>query len=495
MQARPFRFLAGTVALTCLAPLVADARPGVSAQITRAAREAATTQSLLTNGSFENIGASWYAPWRLQVLGTGQATLAQDTATAADGHYSAAITVYHATSTQPAYIALLQGNLSLVAGTTYTVSFWAKSSQPFSIDAGVQQAFFPYQWPALGSYTLGKTWQQYSFSFVAHATESPMKLQFNLGASTGTVWIDGVSLTDPVGSPAATATATAVPPTGTATRTAVPPSATASRTSVPPSSTGTPTATTVPPTATATGTAVATSNPLPVGQTGAWTMIFDDEFNASSLDLTKWQPNWYGATTTAVTQPVNSYETECYDPKQVTEGNGELDLRAIASSCTTSDGITRPYRSGLVSTEGKYTFTYGYAEARMWTPAGTGMWPAFWSVGETWPQDGEIDALEADGTNMGSYHYHYPGGGPGGDVSVPGATSGWHTYATDWEPGVIRWYYDGNLVWTLSNTDLVGGYSITSSPQHLILDLALDSSSAAVPATLRVDYVRVWQKG
>lgn len=119
------------------------------------------------------------------------------------------------------------------------------------------------------------------------------------------------------------------------------------------------------------------------------------------------------------------------------------------------------------------------------------MWPAFWADGQSWPTNGEIDVLEAYGTDNSTYHFHYagcPGScGPGGSVNVSGATSGWHTYAADWEPGSITWYYDGVKVWQFTDS------GVTSQPMYLILNLALNSNSAAVPATMRVDYARVWQ--
>lgn len=228
----------------------------------------------------------------------------------------------------------------------------------------------------------------------------------------------------------------------------------------------------------------------PLGQTSGWLLIFDDEFNGTSVDLTKWRPNWLGGSDTAITKPVNSYETSCYDPAQVKEGSGALDLTAVASQCSVG-GVTYNYRSGLVESNSKFNFTYGYMEAKIWTPAGTGVWPAFWSDGQNWPYDGEIDVLEAYGTDDSSYHYHYAGCGgdcnPGGSVILPGATSGWHTYAADWEPGVITWYYDGKQVWQYTT-------SITQSPQYLILNLGLKSNQSQVPATMKVDYVRVWKK-
>jgi beta-glucanase (GH16 family) len=214
-------------------------------------------------------------------------------------------------------------------------------------------------------------------------------------------------------------------------------------------------------------------------------MIFSDEFSGVTLDLSKWRPNWLGPSDTSITQPVNSEEVSCYDPQQVTVQNGELNLTAIQRTCS-----NRSYASGLIESDGNFNFTYGYVEAKIWTPTGTGMWPAFWTDGQNWPTDGEMDVLEAYGTDLSTFHYHYAGCGgdcgPGGEVNVPGATTGWHVYAAKWEPGVMTWYYDGQQVWQYST-------SIVSSPHYLILNLGLNSTSAAVPATMRVDYVRVWQ--
>ena len=231
----------------------------------------------------------------------------------------------------------------------------------------------------------------------------------------------------------------------------------------------------------------------PTGPVGSWHIVFDDEFTAGSLDLAKWEPNWNGNSVTSITPPVNRNERACYDPKQVVERGGELDLLAAAGSCTAANGLTYPYRSGMIESNGKFNFTYGVFEARVWTPAGKGMWPAFWSDGQVWPNDGEIDTLEAYGTDTSLFHYYYPGGGPGGSAYVPGATAGWHIYTTDWEPGIITWYYDGRKVWQLTNANLAAGQTISSSPQYLILNLGLNSNQSVSPATLRVDYVRVWQ--
>jgi beta-glucanase (GH16 family) len=226
--------------------------------------------------------------------------------------------------------------------------------------------------------------------------------------------------------------------------------------------------------------------PGPPGDAASWHQVFDDEFDGSSLDASKWSTGWYGS---GITAPVNPEELECYDPAQVVEGAGELDLNLVAES-ESCGGQTRPYASGLISTAGKFSYTYGYVEVRAWLP-GTGTindWPGIWADGQSWPTDGELDVVEGLG-GLACWHFHDPQGAPGGCAAGSSYTGGWHTYGADWEPGSVTYYYDGTVVGTITT-------GVTSAPMYLILDLAADNAYGgplAAPATMRVDYVRVWQ--
>jgi beta-glucanase (GH16 family) len=213
-------------------------------------------------------------------------------------------------------------------------------------------------------------------------------------------------------------------------------------------------------------------------------LIFDDEFNARKLDRTKWHPNWLGANRRALTKPVSSGQLNCYDPAQVRQVNGALQLAVRKLRCKVGRR-TFPYRSGLVESDGKFSFTYGYMEARLRLPAGAGMWPAFWSNGQNWPFDGEIDVVEGTGTDRTTFHYHHRAGVYAGSERVPRATAGWHTYAASWTPRRIEWFFDGRQV----------GQTRTRhrAPMYLILNLAVRTRSPAVPTKLRVDWVRVWR--
>jgi hypothetical protein len=143
--------------------------------------------------------------------------------------------------------------------------------------------------------------------------------------------------------------------------------------------------------------------PMPTGVPGDWTLKFDDEFNGTGLDTADWSTGWFGP---GITPPVNSQEEDCYDPAQVTENDGALDLTLIQKS--EDCGISDPqYTTGLVSTKGKFSFTYGFIEARVWLPSAPGNpgeaadWPGVWLDGQNWPEDGEIDIAEGVHSRVG----------------------------------------------------------------------------------------------
>jgi beta-glucanase (GH16 family) len=230
-------------------------------------------------------------------------------------------------------------------------------------------------------------------------------------------------------------------------------------------------------------------------------LVFADNFNF--LDTRKWNSNWFGCTN-CVTPPLQpAHELAAYDPAQVSVSGGTLNLR-LRSNPTTLNGIYYPYRSGMVNSYGKATFTYGYFEARIYLTSNylnstVANWPGFIINGVTWPSDGENDVMEGLVTTKGSakgyacYHYH----SAEAPFDAPGACSrtnfsGWHTYGSLWKPGEVSYYYDGVKVGTIR-------LGVQSKPMYLILHYAVSSKDwwggpTRVPAIMRIDYIRVWQK-
>lgn len=217
-------------------------------------------------------------------------------------------------------------------------------------------------------------------------------------------------------------------------------------------------------------------------------LIFDDEFTTGVLRTDRWTANWLGCPT-CITPPVQpSNESAAYDPARVRVLNGQLRLGAIESPVTVN-GLTYPYRSGMIQSYAKADFTYGYFEALIYLPASgvtnqIANWPAFWTDGHNWPVDGENDILEGL-SGSACYHFHSLSGGPGGCTA--GNFTGWHLYGALWESGRVTYYYDGQVVGSITK-------GITNSPMYLILNYAVGSYGGAfrVPADMLVEYVHVY---
>ena len=130
-----------------------------------------------------------------------------------------------------------------------------------------------------------------------------------------------------------------------------------------------------------------------------WKLVWDDEFNDAAPDPAKW---------TIVTggNGFGNHELEYYTGRAVNlhVENGMLVISAVKEDYTGPDGVERSYTSARIHTEGKFSQRYGRFEARIRIPAGQGMWPAFWMMGDSpkqWPNRGEIDIMENIGVRGG----------------------------------------------------------------------------------------------
>ncbi len=231
-----------------------------------------------------------------------------------------------------------------------------------------------------------------------------------------------------------------------------------------------------------------TGRPSPTPIPTTWRLVFSEDFNGISLDPSKWSAAWDGIT--GVYGPVNTAETACYDSANLSfPGDGTLHMQLISKQ-ETCKGAIRPYAGALIHSNGNFQFSYGLYEVYAYLPAapdGTiANWPAIWSDGQHWPRDGEIDTMEGlSGKACFNFHYQRRSASP---ICPARNYIGWHTFASDWEPGSITYYYDGVQVGQITT-------GITSAPEYLILNYTQGSwgGPTSVPATMQIDYVRVWQ--
>jgi len=95
--------------------------------------------------------------------------------------------------TVPWNVAFYQAGLDVVAGTTYTLSFWVRASASRAINAVIQQTSGDWAVRAGQDVTLDTSWRHYTLTFTPSATESGLRVQFNVAQAVGSVWLGGVS--------------------------------------------------------------------------------------------------------------------------------------------------------------------------------------------------------------------------------------------------------------------------------------------------------------
>ena len=278
---------------------------------------------------------------------------------------------------------------------------------------------------------------------------------------------------------------------------------------------------------------------------------FQDEFDGTSLDTSKW-----------------GYQYGCFDPAQrsqaqytdspdnVSVHDGHLNLTAryspmktkwdgsqVPRTCKNGDTTyDAPFTSGMITTktkDGKVLYaapgTGFYAEARVKLPAARSSWSAFWGTGAKggWPANGEIDIFESKGYDpsflMSNIHTPRAGnpkktqqhqGAMHGDTAT--SQSEWHTYGLLKTADAIEFYFDGQMTHRVKMSDIKGESNPFADPDNdLVLKLnhmvggsylakhdnwsdktfvdatkfADDYKSAdGAGSTMYVDYVRVWEK-
>jgi len=217
-------------------------------------------------------------------------------------------------------------------------------------------------------------------------------------------------------------------------------------------------------------------------------LVWEDNFNGSSLDTSKWDVRGVGPRRLG-------YISE----KAVEVEDGFLKLYALRNG----DSIL----SGAVGTQKHFCPRYGYFECRAQLQESIGVWAAFWiqsaliSQGADPAKYGtEIDIFEffkEVGTDTVQHALHWAYGpdmksvGPMNSY-LKGVSKGFHTFALKWTPKKYAFYIDGIRFYEQKQ-------GISHINEYIILSMELPDKMEQIektvfPDVFVVDYVKVYQK-
>lgn len=241
-------------------------------------------------------------------------------------------------------------------------------------------------------------------------------------------------------------------------------------------------------------------------------LVWDSEFNGSSLDTIKWGYRLPGA------------ERNAYDASSALSFNGSN----LIINTYTQGGTNFTCR---LYTQKKFESKFGYWESSIMWGDSNGTWSAFWLLppsqsysASTWidlnePQvsGSEIDICEhryvnGSGTDIAPYiqvNVHYYSGStseksdPGSPLSPSGGglQAGFHTYGFLWTSGAYSFLVDGSQVYTAPTSP------VSQSCEYALLDTAVDDTSTtwagyipsggygslgASPTQMKIAYVRYY---
>jgi|TARA_B110000503_G_scaffold142290_1_gene238598 beta-glucanase (GH16 family) len=259
-------------------------------------------------------------------------------------------------------------------------------------------------------------------------------------------------------------------------------------------------------------TALFTSAPLVAN---AQAPLWSDEFNSGTApnpsvwtaDLGNW--GWGNSELQNYTNNQSNVRVE--------NGNLVITAQKIGS------GSGASFTSARIKTLDKLTVKYGTIEARIKVPdLGNGLWPAFWTLGNNfpqvgWPFCGELDIMEmgyGSAINQGivnsfmgsaahwdSNGYAFYGGTYNSPVNL---NDDYHIFRMEWTPSFVSTYLDSNLVWSIDISS-VAQFSEYHAPHFILLNLAVGGSltgifsagaiTAPFPAEYLIDYVRIYDNG
>ncbi len=236
-------------------------------------------------------------------------------------------------------------------------------------------------------------------------------------------------------------------------------------------------------------------------------LVWNDEFEGASVN----EQNWSFETGNGCPQLCGwgNNELQYYRRENARVGEGVLTIEARKESI---QGFS--YSSARMITRNLRSFKYGRIDIRALLPTGQGIWPALWMLGNNissvgWPACGEIDIMEMIGGSgrensvHGTIHWDYQGThaqyGGSRTLSTGTYADEYHVFSIIWDTSSIRWYVnDQHFVTADILPESMGAFH---REFFFIFNLAVGgnwpgnpNSQTQFPQSMKVDYIRVFQK-
>jgi beta-glucanase (GH16 family) len=238
-----------------------------------------------------------------------------------------------------------------------------------------------------------------------------------------------------------------------------------------------------------------------------WVLTWSDEFDGEANELPdaeKWTYDIGTGNNGWGNQELQYYTNRAENAAM--DGNGNLVITAKKEAYGSSQ-----YTSARLKTQGLFSQKYGKFEARLKTPYGQGLWPAFWMLGDNittagWPECGEIDIMELKGQlpTIIAGTVHGPGYSAGNAISKNYTLvnarfdTDYHIFTVIWDESSIKFYVDDTLYHTVKKSGISDW--VFNQNFFIIMNVAVGGNYVGAPntfttfpQTMTIDYVRVYE--
>lgn len=457
LRKRPTRRRRRHLSLTVLTTIMLVGMLGCSVNVLPPAGES-NPANLVPDGTFASLSA-----WYFAIDPSAKAAFTQDQSTTLNGQPSLHVRVDTPTTSSPWLIQARQSGIQLRQSQHLYLSFYAKGDAGGVLDTSVlPRSSLNTQNPVFATFyafyqvALTPTWSRYVMDVIPFASDDNATLAFSVGDAPGNIWLNDVNLS-------------AQQPAGLQW---------------------------TPSTALAQGVATGTATPDKAPSLDGWKLIWNDEFTGNHVDTSKWNiasNDFFGYQNTSL--PHAQYWT----PNALSVANGDLRIVSRAQSIGGYD-----YTSGAITSENKFSFTYGRVDIRAKLPYGNGLWTVFWLLNVPYTRGyvkkteatQEIDMMEYLGQSPSKPYFVHHYGTTGDEWCVyrgEDLSKNFHVYTLEWSASALDEFVDGVHRCRVSS-------KVPTVPMYLLINTAVGGdfpvpadSTTPFPQYTDIDYVRVYQ--